>query len=190
MPALELVSDLSPAGETQPTASNLNWPAGDTRPNLVVAKVGAGGAVSLYNHEGSAHVIADVVGWFQAPQSSVRFTAVSPARILDSRDGTGGFSTPWGPWTIRSLPVAGIAGVPPDAKGVMINVTATNPSASSYLTAWPSGQPLPVASNLNFATGSTVPNLAFVPLGGDGRIAIFNLVGTVDVVVDVVGYTR
>ncbi len=35
-----------------------------------------------------------------------------PSRILDSRDGTGGFTTPWGPLTVRALPVAGIAGVP------------------------------------------------------------------------------
>ena len=72
----------------------------------------------------------------------------------------------------------------------MVNVTVTNPTASSYLTVWPSGQPLPLASNLNFAAGATVPNLAFVPLGSDGRIAIFNLLGTVDVIVDIVGYTR
>ena len=45
-----------PGGQAQPTASNLNWPAGDTRPNLVVAKLGAGGAISIYNHEGSASV--------------------------------------------------------------------------------------------------------------------------------------
>ena len=69
-------------------------------------------------------------------------------------------------------------------------MTVTNATATSYLTPSPSRQALPHASNLNFATGSTVPNLAFVPLGADGRIAIFNLLGTVDVVVDVVGYTR
>ena len=179
-----------PAGQQMPTASNLNWPAGDTRPNLVVAKVGAGGAVSIFNREGSTQVVADVVGYFRAPIGSVPFTATAPSRILDSRDGTGGYSSPWGPWAGRTLPVAGIAGVPTDAQAVMINVTVTNATAASYLTAWPSGQSLPVASNLNFGAGATVPNLALVPIGGDGRIAIFNLLGTVDVIVDVVGYTR
>ena len=51
--------------------------------------------------------------------------------------------------------VGAIAGVPTDAKGVMVNVTVTNVSAASYLTAWPSGQALSLASNVNFATGST-----------------------------------
>jgi hypothetical protein len=35
-------------------------------PNLVVAKVGAGGKVSLYNNAGSTHLVADVMGWFPA----------------------------------------------------------------------------------------------------------------------------
>ena len=38
--------------------------------------------------------------------------------------------------------------------------------------------------------GQTVPNLALVPVGSGGRIALYNLLGTIDIVVDVVGYTR
>jgi hypothetical protein len=37
---------------------------GQTVPNLVVAKLGANGNVSLYNVAGTTHVIADVAGWF------------------------------------------------------------------------------------------------------------------------------
>jgi hypothetical protein len=32
----------------------------------VIAKVGAGGQVSVYNDTGSTHVIADVAGWLPA----------------------------------------------------------------------------------------------------------------------------
>jgi hypothetical protein len=53
-----------PSGQPRPDASNLNVLAGQSRPNLVVARVGAGGRVSLYNAFGSTHLIADVVGWF------------------------------------------------------------------------------------------------------------------------------
>ena len=52
-----------PGGEARPTASNLNYVAGQTIPNLVVAKVGAGGIVSIYT-SASTHLIADVVGYF------------------------------------------------------------------------------------------------------------------------------
>ena len=87
-----------PTGQPQPTASNLNWPAGDTRPNLVVAKIGAGGAISIFNLLGTTNVIADVQGWFDdgSDPAADTLVAVSPTRVLDSRDGTGGYSTPWG----------------------------------------------------------------------------------------------
>jgi hypothetical protein len=32
-------------------------------PNLVVAKVGTGGKVSIFNSAGTSHVVADVAGW-------------------------------------------------------------------------------------------------------------------------------
>ena len=53
-----------PAGVARPTASNLNWAAGATIPNLVTVKIGAGGQVSVYNLNGNAQVIADVAGYY------------------------------------------------------------------------------------------------------------------------------
>ena len=53
-----------PAGEALPLVSNLNYVARQTVPNLVVVKVGAGGAVNLYSSGGPVDVIADVAGWF------------------------------------------------------------------------------------------------------------------------------
>ena len=47
-------------------ASNLNFVAGQTVPNLVMAKVGADGKVSIFNNLGTSHVIFDVVGWYSA----------------------------------------------------------------------------------------------------------------------------
>lgn len=53
-----------PTGAARPTASSLNFTRGRNVPNLVVAKVGSGGRVSVFNNAGSSHVLADVVGWF------------------------------------------------------------------------------------------------------------------------------
>jgi hypothetical protein len=56
---------LWPAGApSMPTASDLNWSAGTTIPNLVVAEVGANGQVSIYDNAGSVDVIVDVEGWY------------------------------------------------------------------------------------------------------------------------------
>jgi hypothetical protein len=71
---------------------------------------------------------------------------------------------------------------------VVLNVTATNPTASSYVTVYPDGTTRPVASNLNFTPGETIPNLVVVPVGADGEIDFYNNSGSVDLVADVAGY--
>ena len=54
-----------PTGTKRPLASNLNMVPGQVTPNLVIAKVGAGGKVSLFNNAGTTHLVADVMGWFK-----------------------------------------------------------------------------------------------------------------------------
>ena len=53
-----------PSGQSAPNASNLNFVAGQTVPNMVIARVGSNGSVSLRLNAGQAHVIVDVAGWF------------------------------------------------------------------------------------------------------------------------------
>ena len=53
-----------PAGATQPVASDLNWMAGDTAPNMVVVAVGTSGSIDLYNTYGTTDAIVDVTGWY------------------------------------------------------------------------------------------------------------------------------
>ena len=80
------------AGAAKPAASNLNFSAGQTIPNLVVVPVGAGGKVSLYNGStGTIGVLGDIAGYFLAGTATVpgAFTSLAPARVLDSRANTG-----------------------------------------------------------------------------------------------------
>jgi hypothetical protein len=53
-----------PSGAKRPYASSINFAPNQTVSNLVVATVGAGGVVNVYNATGSTHVVADVEGWF------------------------------------------------------------------------------------------------------------------------------
>ena len=54
-----------PDGTTLPTASNLNFTAGETVPNLVITPVGSDGEVDLYNGSaGTVQLVADVSGYF------------------------------------------------------------------------------------------------------------------------------
>ena len=53
-----------PSDAFTPGSSDLNWPAGGTVGNLVLARLGADGRLTLMNGAGSADVIVDVFGWF------------------------------------------------------------------------------------------------------------------------------
>ena len=176
-----------PSGTTRPLASNLNVVAGQTRANFVAVKV-ANGAVDIYNSNGRTHVVVDLLGYW-SPDSESRMTAVTPTRIMDTRVGLGhAGAVPRQGTALLQLPGAGP--VPAGrAAAVVLNVTATAPTTGGYLTVYPSGaNPPPLASNLNFGAGETVPNLVVVPLGRDGAVKIYNSNGDTHVVVDVVGW--
>ena len=67
-----------PCGAAQPTASSLNYTAGQTVPNMVIAKIGTGGQVCLFNTN-PTQLIVDVTGYFPGADA---FTALSaPARL-------------------------------------------------------------------------------------------------------------
>jgi hypothetical protein len=54
-------------GADRPTASNLNFVAGQTIPNLVVVPVGANGGIRLFDGSGgTVHLIADIAGYYLA----------------------------------------------------------------------------------------------------------------------------
>jgi hypothetical protein len=154
---------------------------------LVIVKVGADGKVNVYNKLGQTHVIFDVVGWYGATGGD--FNPLTPARILDTRNGTGGISGKVGPGGVITVPGAGVGGVPASgAAALIVNVTVNEPTAGSFLTVYPSDSELPLASNLNFNAGQTVPNLVVVKLGADGMTKAFNRCGDTHVIFDVVGW--
>ncbi len=121
------------------------------------------------------------------------FTALNPARFLDSRLGAptvdGLFSgvglRPAG--SVTELPVAGRASVPADAPAVALNVTVTGAQRAGYVTVWPCGSPQPNASNINYEPGATLANSVIAKVGADGKVCIFTLAAT-DLIVDVNGF--
>lgn len=177
-----------PTGGAVPNASNLNFTAGQVVPNLVVAKVGTGGKVSIRNTSpGATHVVADVAGYFAdgTVTDPGGLAAVTPSRLLDTRNtGVVGGN---GAVVVQT---AGRGGVPASGvAAVVVNITAVTPAASGFLTAYPTGGAVPNASNVNFTAGQVVPNLAFVKVAADGSFTVRNSsLGTTHVVADVAGY--
>ena len=91
---------------------------------------------------------------------------------------------------IDDVLATGVGTVPAveSVSAVVVNVTVTNTTGTSFLTVWPSGEAKPVASNLNFVGGQTLANLVTVKIGANGKVSLYNHDAPTDVVFDIVGY--
>jgi hypothetical protein len=173
-----------------PTTSNLNLNSPASTANLVLARVGAGGKIRLFNSAGAMHVIADIAGWFGTggeATAGLGFTGVQPQRLLDTRNGIGAAAGRVGPGDSRSIRVTGVAGIPTNAQSVVINITSAAADGWGYVTAYPDGEPPPNASNVNHVAGDVRANLAVVKVGANGRIRLLVSESTTDLIVDVLG---
>ena len=180
-----------PSGTTRPTSSNLNYVKGQTIANLVVVTVGDAGQVVLYNSGGRVDLLVDVEGWYSTAATdrgaAGLYNALVPSRVLDTRTKLGG-SAP-GPAGTVSVLVRGVRGVPASGvSAVVLNLTATAGTATTYVTAYPSGTSRPSASNLNVTAKKTAANRVVVAVGSDGRVTFFNAAGTQQLLVDVAGW--
>ncbi|MEW2631895.1 Tat pathway signal protein [Streptomyces sp. NPDC048389] len=176
-----------PNGTKRTSASNLNVVAGQTRPNLVVVPV-VNGKVDFYNYAGSVDLVADVSGYFTDGDSGSAYQPVQPTRLMDTRIGLGVPKAKVGAGKTVALQVAGKGGVPATGvTAVVMNVTATNPTARTYIAVYPNGTKRTSASNVNVVAKETAPNLVVVPVV-NGKVDFYNYAGSVDLVADVSGY--
>ncbi len=128
------------------------------------------------------------------PPDTSSFVPIVPCRLIDTRPSfqVGTRGTPLGADSAYTATVWGENGdctIPRSASGVSLNVTAISPTKPSFLTVYPADATRPTASNLNYFAGKPpTPNAVTVKLSADGKIKLYNFDGTVDVVVDIVGY--
>jgi len=196
-PTANGVVTVYPSGTTLPDASNLNYYSGENVPNLVVVGVGSDGEVRFHNGStGSVQLVADLEGCYSTTLGSA-FVPITPYRALDTRDGIGQESVEPSP----ALPDSQVLWYPQDeapAQGneggsgiaaAVMNVTVTQPTANGVITAYPLPGSMPTASNLNFTTGETVPNLVMVSVGPGFNLSLYNgSKGTTELIADVFGY--
>jgi len=180
-----------PTGFSRPSTSNVNLRPGDDVANLVLTRVGPDGTISLFNYAGQTDLVVDVVAWANL---GAGLNGAFPVRLLDTRPGgatVDGVASGGGPVSggqVVTVPVVGRQSVNTiDVGAVIVNVTSTEATSPSYITAWPSGTPRPLASSLNLDPGHDTSNLAVVRLGPDGAIALYNYAGHTDLLVDMVG---
>ena len=140
---------------------------------------------------------------FSAPtielsRNEAAFTAVTPSRVMDTRDGTGAVAVGKvgngkdDAGTVLAFDVLGKGGLPTTANSigaVSLNVTAANTSVGSeggWVAVYPCGT-TPKVSNLNFISGQITPNAVITPISTDGKVC-FKVYGKTDLIADINGY--
>jgi hypothetical protein len=159
-----------------PEVSNVNFTgANQTVPNFAIVSVGFSRAICFYAST-STHVLADLSGYFGYDLGD-GFVPQSPVRRLDTR-----FSTPVAAGTVRehSFPIS------LGTSAIVMNVTVTEPDRPGFVTVYPCDAPRPLASNLNFLTGQTRPNLVTVRLPANARVCFYSS-ARVHLIADVAG---
>ena len=190
-----------PAGIARPNASNLNVTPGQNVPNLVEVSLGAGDQVNIYNANGTVDVVADLEGYVApvATPGTGLYNPLPPTRICDLCGGCRNLAEPMRPR--RGEPRHARAGGHPHSPGhrpgwgarlgvsaVVMNVTVAGPTATSHLTAWPTGVSRPTASNLNWRPNTNIANRVIVQVGSDGQVSFYIGNGNADVIADVGGW--
>jgi hypothetical protein len=147
-----------PAGQTQPLVSTLNASTGTVTANAAIVPAGTGGAINLYTTD-NADMVVDVNGYF-APlgPGGLSLFALTPCRVLDSRQNVGAFSG-----TINVNVTGSGCGAPGTAQAYVFNATVVPPGSLGYLSLWPAGAAQPLVSTLNAIDGSLTSNMALVP---------------------------
>jgi hypothetical protein len=176
---------VTPSGSAPSSVSNVNFGVHETTANLVTARLGVGGGIDVVMGAGSGHVVIDVAGWFGSDRTlapGAKVTTQTPTRKLDTR--SSGRVGPGG--------VVGVQAAPPNAgvTGVIMNLTGTAPTATTFVTAYPGDHPRPIASSLNLAAGRTKANLVMVRVPPNGLVNLYNAAGATHLIVDVVGTFR
>jgi hypothetical protein len=175
---------------TVPDTSNLNFVAGVSVPNAVIAPVSDEGRICFVANT-DTHLIADVSAWFAEGST---FTSIDPVRLADTRP-----EKPQGEITVSKrkvggstelrLRVTGEAGLPSFGLGiaaVALNVTSTQQDGNGFVTVYPCGS-LPDTSNLNFRVGVSVPNAVIAPVSASGDVCLYANTNT-HLIVDISGW--
>jgi len=168
-----------PCTPRRPTASTVNFVAGQIVANTAIATLSGSGQVCIYAHV-TTDVVVDVTGHLTRGSGSL-FNAVGPTRVMDTRIGLGGARRLPAGGTVRLAPES----IPSGATAVALNVTSDGASAPGFATVYPCASGLPGTSTINFVRGDTRPNNTIV--GTNGGVCIYSMSST-EIIVDLVGF--
>jgi len=179
-----------------PTTSTLNFAKGATVPNMAIvptapctfASCSGLPSITIFNGSGgSTNVLVDVTGVFDdgTLPGGMLFHPITPTRIADTRIGLGAPAALGAGKSVNVTPPGSI--VDNSTGALAVNVTAVSPTASTWLTLWPTNVTRPTVSTLNPSARQTVANAAIITLGDGKAFSVYNNAGTTNFLVDVAG---
>jgi hypothetical protein len=166
----------------KPSTSNLTY-GGTAVADAVIIPVGSDGKIDIFNDSTDAvNLVGDLSGYFTTSTTGQYYHPLGSIRIIDTRQTSALASD-------SARTIADPASITADNPALVLNITVVTPADSGYLQAYPASEAKPTASNINFNSGQTIPNLALLNTSDDNAFDVFNYsAGTIEVVVDASGY--
>ncbi|WP_083255225.1 ricin-type beta-trefoil lectin domain protein [Amycolatopsis orientalis] len=153
----------------------------------VIVPLGGDGAVRIHNTVGTPGMTVDFAGYF-SPDGVGTYTAKpGGARLLDTKNLASVKNTPLGAGEEIAVQVRGVSGVPANATTAVVNLTAGQSTAGTFISAYPQTY-TPDTSSVFMNVGQRRSNIAFVRIGDDGKIRLRNSAGLTHLAVDLLGW--
>jgi len=159
-----------PCQDTLPVVSSINYVPGQVVANL--AQIGVTDGQVCVHSRARSHIVIDLQGTYDSHDDGLRYQAVAPTRLVDTRAGVGSVfgrvGADAGPYGIlpANAPVATSA-VPPSVEALMVSMIAVSPRSSGWAQIGPCVEPahfVPYrSSTLNFVANDVVANQAITP---------------------------
>ena len=161
-----------------PSTSNGNYVGVTTIANSAITPIGDQSQICVQTGDGAADILVDTVGYLTADSGC---TAVSPARLLDTRD----TDTPLAPGDTATITLADV----PVGDTAIVNVTATNAQGDGFFTVWNCDGPAPGTSNGNYVGVTTIANTAIITPNADQQICVRTGDAAAHIIIDTTGHT-
>jgi fibronectin type III domain protein len=119
-----------------------------------------------------------------------QFVSTPVVRVLDTRYGTGGVPVaPMSAGATLTFPVAGVFGIPASASAVVLDVTALNPTATGYLSAYDADTADPGVASVGVRQGHMTNQTTTAEVSSEDTVSLTNhSSGSSDITASIVGY--
>ena len=180
-----------PTGESRGAVTTMVSLDGRIKSDPAIVPAGTNGAISIYASN-TTNVVVDFSGFFaSAAQGGLQFFPLPPCRLVDTRNANGPLGGPSLQGNQeRDFPLLQSPcipqGITPAAYSLNFAAIPMN-GTLNYLTAWQTGEPLPLAFTLTDPTGAVLADMGIVAAGSSGSIAVYPSNNT-NLVIDINGF--